>query len=236
MNCREWHYLKYASYNSINWSYYNRVRKIQKSLQYNQNVDAVVIHHLRDTEEQRKYNDEYYELWGLEIDDTGNEHFEYGKYVIFVTKEEHREIHGCSEETRNKISKSVRRYWTEEKRAEWSSKMSGSGNSFYGKHHTPGKLSGKNNGMYGKHLSEEARKAISEANKNKIASEETRKKLSEASSGERNGMYGRKPKPGQWLKSVELQKLASIAYKEHRQSGGSMKWQDFRRQFFIDNR
>lgn len=58
---------------------------------------------------------------------------------------------------------------------------------------------------------------------NKVVSEETRKKLSEASSGERNGMYCRKPKPGQWLKYVELQKLANIAYKEHKQSGGSMK-------------
>lgn len=198
-----------------------------------------MIHHLRDTEEQRKYNDEHYELWGFEIDKDGNEHFEYNKYVIFVTKEEHREIHGCSEETRKKISRSIRRYWTTEKRAEWSNKMSGSGNNFYGKHHskeTLEKISGENNGMYGRHLSEEARKAISEANKNKVVSEETRKKLSEASSGERNGMYGRKPKPGQWLKSVELQRLASIAYKEYKKSGGTTKWQDFRRQFFINNR
>jgi hypothetical protein len=232
MNCKEWHCLKYASYETISWDYYNKTRKIQKSLQYNSNPEAKIIHHLRDTEEQRKYNDEHYELWGHNLDGS----FEYGKYVIFVTKEEHHHIHSCSEETRKKISKSIRRYWTAEKRAEWSNKMSGSGNSFYGKHHTPGKLSGENNGMYGKHLSEEARKAISEANKNKIVSEETRKKLSEASSGERNGMYGRKPKPGQWLRSVELQKLASIAYKEYKASGGVMKWQDFRREFFIENK
>lgn len=225
--------------NSKKFIYYNRVKSIQKSLQYNPDPNAIIIHHLRDTEEQRKYNDEHYELWGFEIDESGNERFEYGRYVIFVTREEHTNIHKVSDETRKKISVSLNKYWTPQHRLEWSIKISGDGNSFYGRHHsdeTRARLSGEGNGMYGKHHTEEARKAISEANKNKVVSEETRKKLSEASSGERNGMYGRKPKPGQWLKSIELQKLASIAYKEHKKSGGLMKWQDFRRQFFIDNR
>lgn len=94
--------------------YDNASREIQKSLQYNNDPNATVRHHLRDTEEQRKYNDEHYELWGFEIDEDGNEHFEYGKYVIFVTKEEHAEIHKCSEETRKKRSKSMISYCSNE--------------------------------------------------------------------------------------------------------------------------
>lgn len=88
--------------------YDNASREIQKSLKYNPNANATVRHHLRDTEEQRKYNDEHYELWGFEIDEDGNEHFEYGKYIIFVTPEEHTEIHSCSEETRKKLSDSLK--------------------------------------------------------------------------------------------------------------------------------
>lgn len=98
MNQQTWKKLNNECRSLLDWSYYHKVRKIQKSLQYNQDPNAVVIHHLRDTEEQRKYNDEYYELWGYNLDDT----FEYGKYVIFITKEEHSEIHRCSDETRKK--------------------------------------------------------------------------------------------------------------------------------------
>ena len=81
------------------FEWYNKTRKIQKSLKYNSNPKSKVIHHLRDTEEQRKYNDEHYELWGHNLDGT----FEYGKYIIFVTKEKHAEIHKCSEETKMKM-------------------------------------------------------------------------------------------------------------------------------------
>ena len=98
MNQREW---KTSRKFTDKYKWYNKTRKIQKSLKYNPDSNATVIHHLRDTEEQQKYNDEHYELWGHNLDGT----FEYGKYVIFVTKEEHTKIHKCSEETRQKISK-----------------------------------------------------------------------------------------------------------------------------------
>lgn len=107
MNQREWRRLRETNKELIDFTYYNKTREIQKSLQYNSNPEAVVIHYLRDTEEQRKYNDEHYELWGFNEDGT----FEYGKYVIFVTKEEHIEIHRCSEETRKKISYSSKNMW-----------------------------------------------------------------------------------------------------------------------------
>lgn len=83
MNQKEW---KKSGKFPGKHEWYNKTRKIQKSLKYNSNPESKVIHHLRDTEEQRKYNDEHYELFGFEIDENGNEHFEYGKYVIFVTK------------------------------------------------------------------------------------------------------------------------------------------------------
>jgi len=104
MNIKEWH--KACEEGLAPRRYDIASREIQKSLQYNPDPNATVRHHLRDTEEQRKYNDEHYELWGFEIDENGNEYFEYGKYVIFVTKEEHTEIHKLSEETRQKISES----------------------------------------------------------------------------------------------------------------------------------
>ena len=79
----------------------------------NQRTDknARVIHHLRDTEEQRKYNDEHYELFGFEIDESGNEIFNYGKYVVFWTKEHHNEYHRLSEENKLLISKASKEHW-----------------------------------------------------------------------------------------------------------------------------
>lgn len=98
--------------------WYNKVRKMLLSREFelleNCDKDAKVIHHLRDTEEQRKYNDEHYELWGFEIDENGNEHFEYGKYVVFWTKEHHNDYHHHSEETRKKISSIIADKWTDE--------------------------------------------------------------------------------------------------------------------------
>lgn len=109
MNYNEWCNLVRNKTSELDFTYYKKVRSIQKSLQYNSDSNAKIIHHLRDTEEQRKYNDEHYELWGFEIDEYGNEHFEYGKYVIFVTNEEHGKLHSFSEETRKKISDGVKR-------------------------------------------------------------------------------------------------------------------------------
>lgn len=241
MNMKEWTALKNSHLGLVDWSFYNNVKRIQKSLKYNPDPNAKVVHHLRDTEEQRKYNDEHYELWGFNLDGT----FEYGKYVIFVTREEHTNIHKHSEETRSKISETITNYWTAEKRAEWSLKKTGEGNPFYGKHHTDeirARLSGENNPMYGKHHSEQARKAISDANKNKVVSEETRKKLSLASSGENNGMYGKHPSEETLNKmrnstGVELQRKASIAYRKYKEDeNGDMKWQDFRRKFMQEHK
>lgn len=161
-------------------------RSEQRSLKHNHNPNATVRHHLRDTEEQRKYNDEHYELWGFEIDENGNEYFEYGKYIIFITTEEHNAIHALSEETRKKIGDANR----------------GENNGMYNV-----RLCGENNGMYGKHHTEEAKRLISESSKLRWADEEyynsmckkfwlywTDEKRSERSalySGENHPMYGK---------------------------------------------
>jgi hypothetical protein len=168
MNCKEWHTLKVVNPELLNWGYYNKTRKIQKSLQYNNDQNATVIHHLRDTEEQRKYNDEHYELWGFEIDEDGNEHFEYGKYVVFWTKEAHSKYHTQSEETRQKISESNKANYTDERRKKVSATHKG------------------------KHASQETRQKLSEAARHRPpVSDETRHKLSQTLQGENNGMYGK---------------------------------------------
>ena len=132
-------------------------REIQKSLKYNTDPKATVRHHLRDTEEQRKYNDEHYELWGFEIDENGNEHFEYGKYIIFVTEEWHNNYHHCSEETRKKRSESLKKV---PHTVEWHRKIGDS--------------------IRGRVCSDEQRKQISESVSNLWKSEEYRERQSKA--------------------------------------------------------
>ena len=115
MNHSEWKELCKVDKATAHY-WYNKVTKKRISKEFelleNCDKDAKVIHHLRDTEEQRKYNDEHYELFGFEIDEYGNEHFEYGKYVVFWTKEHHNSYHNSyhsqSDETKAKRANSNR--------------------------------------------------------------------------------------------------------------------------------
>ena len=66
MNQKEWR--EFCKINRSKAYYlYNKVTKKRLSKEFESDSrtdkDARVIHHLRDTEEQRKYNDEHYELW-----------------------------------------------------------------------------------------------------------------------------------------------------------------------------
>ena len=96
MNQKEWKELCKVDKATAHY-WYNKVTKKRTSKEFesleNCDKDAKVIHHLRDTEEQRKYNDEHYEMFGFEIDENGDEIFNYGKYVVFWTKEHHSEYH-----------------------------------------------------------------------------------------------------------------------------------------------
>lgn len=189
MNIKEW----YKACNE-GWAprkYDNASREIQLSLKYNPDPKATVRHHLRDTEEQRKYNDEHYELWGFEIDENGNEHFEYGKYIVFVTHEEHLKIHESCEDTNKKRSASMLDKWQQD---DYRLKVSSS-------------LSGEKNPMYGKRLSDECKQKLHESiiaywsvqdnrdkqsnTQKKLWTDERRLERSILLSGENAPMYGK---------------------------------------------
>jgi len=197
MNRKDWKDLCKVD-RSIAYHWYNKVRKFLKSKEFesleNCDKDAKVIHHLRDTEEQRKYNNEHYEMFGFEIDENGNEIFNYGKYVVFWTKEHHSEYHKCSEETRKKRSKSLKgKYHTEETKKRLSEIHLGEKNHMYGKRGELCPNYGKRGELshrYGTHLSEETRKKISDAQKGEKhwnygghLSDEQKKKISEFHTG-----------------------------------------------------
>ena len=162
MNYREWQ--KACKEGCAPRKYDNLCRAEQKSLKYNPDPKATVRHHLRDTEEQRKYNDEHYEMWGFNLDGT----FEYGKYVIFVTKEEHTNIHSHSEDTRRKISESNKANYTNERRQRVSECMKKRYIENPERHPTKGK-----------HHSDATKSKISESHKSENMSDEYRKNLSE---------------------------------------------------------
>lgn len=181
MNINEWRVLNRIDRSLVNWDHYNSTRNIQRSLKYNSDPSAVVIHHLRDTEEQRKYNDEHYEFWGHNLDGT----FEYGKYVIFVTKEEHREIHRCSEETRKKMSESIKSSYTDERKQYISYCLrkryrdNPSSHPTMGKHHSDATKQKMSESHKRENMSDEYRKSISEVVKRSMT-EARRKQISES--------------------------------------------------------
>lgn len=99
------------------WEY--KAKRLQRSLKYNNDPNANCIHHLQDTEEQIKYNDEHYEYFGFNEDGT----FEYGKYVIFVTKEWHDNYHRNSALTKQHISDGCKQVWQRDGYREYMSKV-----------------------------------------------------------------------------------------------------------------
>lgn len=102
--------------NSDKWQFHCIVKKIQESFVYNKNPKARIIHHLMETDEQREFNSAHYERFGLNLDGT----FEYGKYVIFVTKDEHNDIHCRTEEFRLKQREHMIALWQDEEyRKKW---------------------------------------------------------------------------------------------------------------------
>lgn len=126
MNQKEW---KTSGKFNGKYKWYNQTRKLQRSLCYESDPNANIIHHLRDTEEQRNYNDTHYEYWGFNEDGT----FEYGKYVVFWTKEHHDSYHAESEETHSKVCAGVQRAYENGLRQKRVEQMTGKGNHQYGK-------------------------------------------------------------------------------------------------------
>lgn len=261
MNRKEWKLLC-ASNKSEAHKWYNKVKKFLKSLAFEQlencDKDAKVIHHLRDTEEQRKYNDEHYELFGFEIDENGNEHFEYGKYVVFWTKEHHNEYHHCSEETKAKISAAVKlakesdeirkqlkdnakNLWRDEnfrmkmlaKRGskEHRDKLS---KAHLGHKHTEATKKKMSESRKGHLTSEETREKISAANKGNKArlgmknSEASNKKRSESMKGFK---HSDETKANMAIIAKKLRAEKSAQYKVYKECGGTMSWNEFQANF-----
>ena len=146
------------------YKWYNECLKIRKTLKYNQDPNATHKHHLFNTPEQIEYNNSHYEMWGFNEDGS----FEYGKYIIFVTPEEHSKLHSDSDITKQRKSDAFK----------------GDKNPLFGI-----------GPMKGRHFSEEHKRKIGESNTGKKRSEEARKNMSDAQkgkhSGENNGMYGK---------------------------------------------
>ena len=220
MNIKEWRIA--CKEGLANHKYDNLCRTAQKSLKYNPDPNATVRHHLRDTEEQRKYNDEHYELWGFEIDENGNEHFEYGKYIVFLTPEEHNKLHAVSEETRNILrqrmlgdsNKMRGKKHSEESKRKMSNKKKGHRLSKETREKLSVAFTGENNPMYGKHLSDEEKLNLSIKN-----------------SGEGNPMYGRHFSDESKKILSEASKLAwakiKAQYDEYILLGGSCSIKEF---------
>lgn len=93
-----------------------------------------------------------------------------------------------------------------------------------GKHHseeTRRKISESNNG---RKLSEEARKNVSEGHKGLKRSQETKRKMSEAT----------KSRPEEWRKKLSERNntpKVSVAYKEYKSNGGTLKWNEFQKEY-----
>lgn len=222
MNQKEW---KKSGNFPGKHEWYNKTRKLQKSLCYESDPNATIIHHLRDTEEQRKYNDEHYELWGHNLDGT----FEYGKYVAFWTREKHDAYHAQSEETKKKMSESssgknnpmygkCHSDETKKKMSDNHYDCSGENNPMYGKHHSKEsceKMSahriGENNPFYGKSPSKEHIQKLKELFTGRRLSDETKRKISES--------------------KKMLYKIKLEAYNEYIANGGTISKAEFFKQY-----
>lgn len=229
MNRKEWKDLCKVDRN-IAYHWYNRVNRILKSKEYesleNCDKDAKVIHHLRDTEEQRKYNNEHYEMFGFEIDENGNEVFNYGKYVVFWTKEHHNEYHHCSEETINKHRENSTKMWAD--------------SAFKLAH------SGKNAKMYGRKLTDEIKHNMSIAQKSWWDSHPEKKLIaSDRFKGENNPNYDKPHSEDTKKKMSDTHKMLMTdkrreeckniilavreKYIKYKSNGGTMMWNEFQK-------
>ena len=96
MNQKQWKKLTHSIDKPKDFWYWRN-----KAVEYFNLQKGQVIHHLRDTKEQRIFNDNYYERWGFDF----NEEM---KYCICISKEEHSELHKYSLETKQKMSESAK--------------------------------------------------------------------------------------------------------------------------------
>lgn len=121
MNRDEW---SKQSHSRSTYEYKYVHRLLNEWKQQHEITALCVVHHHDDNDEVRAYNEAHYELWGFNEDGT----FEYGKYVLFMTRSEHRSHHNLG-----KQNPSCTHPYSEERRKRMSQRMSGEGNPMYGK-------------------------------------------------------------------------------------------------------
>lgn len=203
MNKKEW----YSGAVNKTFKWKHLVQQKIKEWQISNNIaEKCDIHHRDDTEECRKYNEEHYELWGFNEDGT----FEYGKYVVFMTHAEHSYYHHHGE-----------------------------------KHHMYGRK-GLDNPLFGHNCTEETKRKISESNAGRKRTDEMKYKMSLAAKNQylssdefrerlHNAFKGKhhtdeaKAKMSRSIK--EHFRIMSDAYKKYKLSGGTLMWNDFRKQY-----
>lgn len=181
-------YLKNAEYKNIQ-------KRLHEWKQKNNIIERCVVHHRDDTEECKKYNEEHYELWGFNEDGS----FEYGKYVIFLTRAEHCKHHHTGENNVNYgKGPMLGRHFTYEHRMKLSLANSGERSWHYGK---PSPRRGKKHSL-------EAIERIRLARSKQVITYESRKKMSDS-------MH------------TKLEPITNI-YRTYKQRGGLLKWNPFR--------
>lgn len=188
-------------------AYHYKVKKMLKQWKSDNNItERCIIHHRDDNDEVRTYNEAHYELWGFEIDENGEEHFEYGKYIKFMTASEHTKYHSTgrqfSESHRDNLSKALHNHFSNTR------------SPMYGQHHTDdtkakisnalkGVYKGENNPMYGVH-----RYGIDNPMYGQHHTDDTKAKMSD--------------------KVKEALRVESNLYTTYKANGGILKWQAFR--------
>ena len=169
-------------------------------------VGTCDVHHRDDTDEVRVYNEEHYELWGFNEDGT----FEYGKYIVFISHEEHSRHHNTgkilSDSTREKMSNSAKnRVASDETRHRISESHLGSKNSFYGRHHTKETRLKISNSKRGSDIPTEVKLKMSASHTGVPLSDEHKQKINAA------------------------QQRYLEAYYKYKNAGGTLVWNQFRK-------
>ena len=154
MNRKEW-----AEHRRYSKELYILHKKLKQWKLDNDITECCVIHHRDDTPETIEYNEKYYERWGFNEDGT----FEYGKYVVFMTRSEHIGYHSIG----NTYGKNA--VHSEESRQAAREKVTGERNGMYG----------KPSPYRGAHHTEEAKEKNRQAHLGLRPSDITRKRMSD---------------------------------------------------------
>lgn len=196
----------YNSEHQCNY-YYRQAHKLLKDWKIANGIPTrrkCVVHHRDDTEECIKYNEEYYELWGFNLDGT----FEYGKYVTFMLNDEHTSYHHkgklVSAETKARISKNH-------------ADVSGENNPMYG---NIGRITGDKNPMRRRTVRDKVSKAL----KGRKISDETKAKMSDARKG-----YKCSDETKEKMKVAR--KAIDTLWFAYKSTDGALSYREFRKAF-----